>query len=108
MSAQSAPYTVAAFGVIGGIVLMGMFSSRPAPVYAAPAPVTVAAPAPVAAIDYAAITAAVKAGLAKPAPVAAPAPAPARKVHKVHRAAPAAPARVVYYVPAYSGCTCAL
>jgi len=74
-----------------------------------PAPVAVAAP--VAAIDYKAITEAVRAGFPAPAPVAAPAPvkpaaAPAPARRKVHRAAPAR--RVVFVVPAYRGCTCHL
>jgi hypothetical protein len=96
-----------AMGVVAGIAFMGWVNK--------PAPVAVAAPA---AIDYNRITEAVRAGFPAPAPVAVAAPvkpapaAPAesapvkRKVHKVHRAA--APARVVYYVPAYSGCTCHL
>ena len=82
-----------ALGIVAGIAFMGWINK--------PAPVAVAAPAPVAAIDYSRITEAVRAGF--PAPVAAPAPVK-RKVHKVQRA----PARVVYVVPAYHGCTCRL
>jgi hypothetical protein len=92
-----------ASGIIAGIAFTG-YIVKPAPVAHA---------APVAAIDYKAITEAVRAGFpaapapvaAKPAPAPVAAPAPARKAHKVHRAAPAA--RVVYFVAPHR-CGCAL
>ena len=98
-SARAAVWLAA--GIVAGIAFTGYILK--------PAPVAQAAPV---AIDYKAITDAVRAGFPAPAPVAAPAPvkpataAPAPVKRKVHRAAPAA--RVVYYVPAYHGCTCHL
>jgi hypothetical protein len=102
-SARAAVWLAA--GIVAGIAFTGYILK--------PAPVAQAAPA---AIDYKAITEAVRAGFPAPAPVAAPvakaapapvaSPAPARAKRKVHRAA--SPARVVYYVPAYHGCTCHL
>jgi len=95
-----------AIGALIGVAFAGWLM-KPTPQYAA-APVSVLTD-----LDRDRIAAAVKAALPAPvAPVAAaPAPAKAapvkvRKVHKV-KAAPA-PARLVYVVPHYHGCTCSL
>jgi hypothetical protein len=93
-----------ASGIIAGIAFTG-YIVKPAPVAHA-APVAVAG-----AIDYKAITEAVRAGFpaapvaaparAVPAPVAAPAPVRAkRKLRKVHTAT-----QVLYYVPVHR-CGC--
>jgi hypothetical protein len=98
------PTVVAVATVLGLAAFANLMALLPSRAVSASAPVVIT-------IDSAAIAAAVRAATPSApvaaAPVAAkPAPAPA-KVRKVQKAK-AAPARVVYVVPHWHGCTCAL
>ena len=105
MNRSNAPFTIAAIGVIAGVVLAGWTSKPPA-------------------VDYAALVALARAGAVAPAQAApapapapmapfvapvkvAPAPAPARARGKRRKARSTTPARLVYVLP-FHRCTCGL